>query len=451
MYNNRSFNQQVSSTPIQLKITGPTLEACKEQLYKQFSTDYEIVGYRTVMQPRLGGLLSPKPVVEATYITKNTVSLSKPSDYYSGVQSNYGEILSGMNRTSGAPASSREDFVTARNNILKQQIDSPAQNAIKDLLKNAQVNKQLEEIKSKIDTLSMKTAEREEHPSIVKLEKLLVQNEFSPFYIEEIKNRLRKEFSIEELDDFELVKNSVVDWIGENIKIAGKYKGKSPHIIVIVGPTGVGKTTTIAKMASKVKYLSRKNNVPKGQEPVMHMITIDNMRVAAAEQLEHYGEALDVSVEKAGTKDDLETLYRQYNDPKVKFIFIDTSGFSPNDNKNIAGLVKMLDIPKMHADIFLAVSASTKTKDLEKILRNYEQFNFRSVIITKCDETSTYGNILSVLHEKGKSISWITTGQEVLNTLEPASQLYFLKTLDGFDVDENHILQQFPNETAEEK
>ncbi len=450
MSNNRFYNQPVSSTPIQLKITASTLDECKAQLYKQFNTDYEIVDYRVVMQPRFFGILSPKPVVEATYITKNSVAVPRTTDYYRGSQGSYGGTQLGMNKI-GVSAPVREDFATSRDNILKQQIDSPSKTAIKDLLSNAQMNKQLEEIKDKLDTLSQKTTQKEEHPTIVKLEKLLEQNEFSDFYIEEIKTKIRKEFSIDELDDFNLVKDTVVDWIGENIKIAGKYKGKGPHVIVIVGPTGVGKTTTIAKMASKVKYISRKNNVPKGQEPIMHMITIDNMRVAAAEQLEHYGEALDVSVEKAGNKDDLELLYRQYNDPKVKYIFIDTSGFSTNDNKNIAGLVKMFDIPKMHADIFLAVSATTKTRDLEKIFRNYEQFDFRSVIITKCDETSSYGNILSVLYEKGKSISWITTGQEVLNTLEPASPLYFLKTLDGFDVDENRILQKFSNETAEEQ
>ena len=450
MSNNRYLNQPLSSTPIQLKITASTLDECKAQLYKQFNTDYEIVDYRTVMQPRFFGILSPKAVVEATYITKTSVAAPRPSEYYRGSQGSYGGTQLGMSRP-GLSAPVREDFATSRDNILKQQIDSPSKNAIKDLLSNAQMNRQLEEIKDKLDTLSQKTNQKEEHSTIVKLEKLLEQNEFSDSYIEEIKTRIRKEFSIDELDDFNLVKDAVVDWIGENIKIAGKYKGKGPHVIVIVGPTGVGKTTTIAKMASKVKYISRKSNVPKGQEPIMHMITIDNMRVAAAEQLEHYGEALDVSVEKAGNKDDLELLYRQYNDPKVKYIFIDTSGFSPNDNKNIAGLVKMFDIPKMHADIFLAVSATTKTRDLEKIFRNYEQFDFRSVIITKCDETSSYGNILSVLYEKGKSISWITTGQEVLNTLEPASPLYFLKTLDGFDVDENHILQKFSNETAEEQ
>ncbi|MCR5763475.1 MAG: hypothetical protein K6G00_08865, partial [Treponema sp.] len=351
MYN-RSYNQQFSSTPIQLKITAATLDECKELLYKQFNTDYEIVDYRVVMQPRFFGILSPKPAVEATYITKNSISSPRVNEY-KGNSTGYGFSQPASARDeSSAPV--REDFTTSRDNILKQQISSPSQNAIKDLLKNAQVSRQLEEIKDKIDTLSQKASQKEEHPTIIKLESLLEQNEFSGSYIEEIKSKIRKEFSIEELDDFNLVKNAVVDWIGESINIAGKYKGKMPHVIVIVGPTGVGKTTTIAKMASKVKFISKKRNVPKGQEPIMHMITVDNIRVAAAEQLEHYGQALEVSVEKAGNKDDLELLYRQYNDPKVKYLFIDTSGFSPNDNKHIASLVKMLEIPKMHADIFLA-------------------------------------------------------------------------------------------------
>ena len=445
MYN-RTMNPQ---TPIQLKITAPSLDDCKAQLYKQFNTDYEIVDFRTVMQPRLMGLLAPKPMVEATYITKGTVSVPKISEYYRDTPGSYGRTSGEAGIRYGGNPPAAEDFDTAKENILKKRFDSPSQNAVKDLINRAQLSKQLEDINRKIDSLSQSSSQKNEHPVIAKIEALLVQNEFTSSYIEEIKDKIRKEFSIDELDDFNSVRNSVADWIGEDIKLAGKYKGRLPHVIVIVGPTGVGKTTTIAKMASKVKYLARKNNVPKSQEPNMHMITIDNMRVAAEDQLKHYGDVLDISVEKAGKKEDLESLFRQYNDPKVNYVFIDTSGFSPNDNRNIAGLVEMLDVPKMHADIFLAVSASTKTRDLEKIMRHYEQFNFRSVIITKCDETSSYGNILSVLHERGKSISWITTGQEVLNTLEPATQAYFLRNLEGFDVDEDHIANKFPADTAE--
>lgn len=444
------YNRALSQQPdIQQKVRGASLDECKQILYNQFKTDYVIVDHRIVMKPRLGGLISPKPIVEATYIIKeNSFSSAKASSSYP--QNSYINSSVINSRNSSLP---NEDFTTSRDNILKQRLETPSQNTVKDLLKNAQLAKQLEEISNKIDNLSQQASvsRQDEHPTVLKIEDLLKLNEFTSSYIDMIKARIRKEFSIEELNDFNLVKESVADWIGENIKISEKYKGKTPHVIIIVGPTGVGKTTTIAKMASKVKYIARKNNVPRSQEPVMHMITIDSMRVAALDQLEHYGDALEVSVEKAKGRDDLETLYRQYNDPKVNFIFIDTSGFSPNDNKHIADLVSSIDIPKMHADIFLAVSATTKARDLEKIIRNYEQFDFRSVIITKCDETSSYGNILSVLYEKGKSISWLTTGQEVLNTLEPATEAYFLKNLDGFDVDEDHILNKFPNDTTEDR
>ena len=124
-------------------------------------------------------------------------------------------------------------------------------------------------------------------------------------------------------------------------------------------------------------------------------------------------------------------------------IFIDTSGYSPNDTENIGKMKAVLDVRGMKPDIHLAVAASTKATDLANIMQNYEQFGYNSVIVTKCDESKQYGNIISVLHEKNKKISYIADGQKVVRDIHRADVVQFLIRLSGFDVDRVHIEDEF--------
>ena len=440
---------------IEQSIEAKDLDTCKQILFDRYKTNFTITDYKTIFRPKWW-IFGQKPVVVAKYMVKEPRynPFERPP-----VQS---AAMPGL--PSSVPASAR-DFNSSKKEILEKflqqqqaQPESPqggGGSAVTTFMQNAQIMKKLDELSKQVGGLSPESAKKDEHESIVKVDRLLKQNEFTDGYIKKMNERLRAEFSLEELDDFAAVQTQVADWIGEDIHVAESFRGKNPHIIIIVGPTGVGKTTTIAKLAAKVQWNAKKNGIPMAQWPVMHMITIDNIRVAALEQIEHYANALynDVSVEQVASREKLESLIQLYNSPQVKYVFIDTSGISPNDFEHIATMKKVLDVPKMHADIYLAVSASTKPTDLEKIIRIYEPFGFRSVIITKCDETTTYGNVLSVLIEKGKTISMITTKQDVLNGHERANPYYFLKRLDGFELDDNHIRQRFDNarEASEEK
>ena len=97
----------------------------------------------------------------------------------------------------------------------------------------------------------------------------------------------------------------------------------------------------------------------------------------------------------------------------------------------------------MNPTIYLSVCASTKASDLHNIFRNYEPFDYSSVIVTKCDETKQFGNIISVLWERHKSISYITDGQRVPRNIKKADVIDILKNLSGFDIDRIHIEDYF--------
>ncbi|MBQ6781923.1 MAG: AAA family ATPase [Treponema sp.] len=410
------YNEKVS--PTTQTIVAQTFDECRRQLYNMYGSDYTITGHRTVLK---GGMLGffQKKCIEATYIVgtrQPQQSVSTPADF----QKSRDELL--RSATGGASTAST--------------------------IQIAALNKTVEELKktltSKIDNLATATAAQanEKHPTIQKIEELLSENEFTFSYVNQISNRIREEFSYAELDDFDAVQRKVVDWIGESIEIAPRLYRKLPHVIVLVGPTGVGKTTTVAKLAANIVLDARENGKPPAR---IRMVTIDRTRVGAEEQLRRFGEIMNIDVDKAETSDDVKQIFDTYKDA-LDVLIIDTSGYSPNDYENIGKMRAMLNVKGLDADVYLTITASTKAKDLVSIIQNYEPFNFGSVIVTKCDETSAYGNVLSVLAEKHKSISYITDGQKVPRNIERASVVTFLKQLDGFTIDRIHIEDTFAEE-----
>ena len=97
----------------------------------------------------------------------------------------------------------------------------------------------------------------------------------------------------------------------------------------------------------------------------------------------------------------------------------------------------------MNPDIYLTVMASTKVRDLQNIMQNYEPFGYSSVIVTKCDESEQLGNVISVLHEKHKSVSYVTHGQVASRDIDKADVVNFLIRLENFKVDRVHIEDKF--------
>ncbi len=398
-------------------LQGKNYDDCKAQLWKKYGEDYQILNKKQIL---LGGFLGfgQKEAIEVTY-TLRPYGISRrptPDSYRSETYSS--------------------DFQRNRDELLRN-----ASGNIDSIKQVAQVKQSVEELKDLLkQKLEMSVAATpSKHPSIQKIEEMLEHNEFSFSYISEISKRMASEFSLDQLDDFDFVEKTVVDWIGETISIHSQKTFRPPHVIILVGPTGVGKTTTIAKIAANLILSARDNG---NERPQMRFISIDKTRVGALEQLRNYGEIMEVPVDKAETLDDVKTIYNQYRDMTDAFL-IDTSGYSPNDAVNIGQMRSVLDLDDLHADVYLALSATTKARDLSNIIQNYEPFNFKSVIITKCDETKQYGNVISVLHEKRKSISYITDGQKVPKNIQKASVSYFLMFLNDFKIDRTHIDDKF--------
>jgi len=129
---------------------------------------------------------------------------------------------------------------------------------------------------------------------------------------------------------------------------------------------------------------------------------------------------------------------------------VDTIGKSPRDLVELGRMKQLLDACGTLAELYLVVAASTKSSDLNEILKAFEPFDYKSVIVTKMDETLRIGNIIGALAERGKSISYITNGQKVPGFIEKASVVQFLINLEGFRVNRIRLEEKFPDRSQEQ-
>lgn len=305
----------------------------------------------------------------------------------------------------------------------------------------------LQEVKTLRSTIETRSHDRNEvavggdHPTVARIRDLLELNEFTTPYIRMIVDRLKREFALEELAETEAIERRVVDWIGESIQIDRYRPEGNGHVFILVGPTGVGKTTTIAKLAAMW-------GIEQADRPAkdVRMITIDNYRIGARQQIETYGEIMGIPVHAAENYADLEKQIAVYRD--VDVVFVDTIGKSPRDYVKIGEMKEQLDACGQGAVVHLAVSATTKPSDLEAIIQQYEPFGCRSVVATKLDETARIGSLVSVLHARGKALCYLTVGQRVPIDIEPARVTTLLRKLEGFHIDRSHIEERFSMEAV---
>lgn len=234
----------------------------------------------------------------------------------------------------------------------------------------------------------------------------LVANEVEEVYANQIINEVEKSLKKEAPLDSVLsaVYQKIILKLGEPDDFS--FEENKKKICFFIGPTGVGKTTTIAKLASDMK-LTKKMNIA--------LMTADTYRIAAVEQLRTYANILDIPLDVIYSEDDLKDGLEKLKDYDV--IFVDTAGRSHKNLDQCEELFHLIEaIDNMEGfekEICLVLSVTTKYKDLEKICNTYSKLGAYRIIFTKLDETSALGNILNVAILTNGKISYTTYGQNV--------------------------------------
>ena len=181
------------------------------------------------------------------------------------------------------------------------------------------------------------------------------------------------------------------------------------RVIAFIGPTGVGKTTNLVKLASQYALVHQLK---------VALLTADTYRIGAVEQLRIYRDIIDIPFEAVSTPEELRDALRRHADRDL--IFFDTAGRSPQNRKQLQELRELLDAANP-AEIHLVISATTKNADLLPIVGKFELVPVNRILVTKLDETRTYGILMNLASHFSIPVSYLSTGQNVPGDIEIAT------------------------------
>ncbi len=395
---------------------APTHREAIQKIRSKYGERAKILTHRTI---RMGGVFG--------LFTREGVELS-------GYLSPEEQAKAAAKPQGQSPTAAHASPQNAQNRVQEEK-----QKILENVRGDSTLQKVLEEVQSLREQLGNDgngQGRQEDNPVIKAIEELLSDNDFSHSFISMISGKIRSTLSMEELEDEEKVHERVLEWLAESIPLYSNYDNKKKKILVLIGPTGVGKTTTVAKMAA-IHSIGTKGERAKD----VRIITIDNYRIGAKQQMKTYADILQVPFAGVENYDDLKKNIALYRDADL--ILVDTIGKSPKDYMNLAKMREVLEACGGQSEIHLALSATTKASDIKEILQQFEPFGYRSVVLTKLDETMRVGNVISVLWERGKTVSYITDGQGVPDDIERAGAVRFLKNLEGFSLSPERLRNKF--------
>lgn len=424
------------------KFQGKTEQEAVEKARKEMGQNAVIMNVRQI-KPRgfLAGLKGPTYEVTAAIEEREQYrdpvpALKTPLKMHDNISVAADEAISlpplKAPAAGNVPAAAPATALQARKPLIKEQPETEDSAELKGRIENLQKLlqeklPQAEKPKSQepnapIEAADRKNAQSEEFRFLKTVYGILLENEVDEKYVNEI------------LDDVEKVARhgNGVDLILSNIyqKMILKFgtpktiefTGKKPKVVFFIGPTGVGKTTTIAKVASAMKM---------DHEKKVAFLTADTYRIAATEQLRTYANILDAPLTVIYSPQEMNDAIERVK--AYDLVLVDTAGFSHKSDaqrEDTRALIESLD-PKYEREIYLVLSATTKYKDLLEIVDIYHEMTAYKLIFTKLDETSTYGNLLNVKLYSGADISYVTMGQNVPDDIEVFHTQRIVKQLLG--------------------
>ena len=266
----------------------------------------------------------------------------------------------------------------------------------------------------------------EADPELLKFAKLLyntmISNEVDELYANQVIDEISKINKPGIPFDYALaeVYQKMILKFGQPSGIMPAKQG--PKVVFFIGPTGVGKTTTIAKLASSFSV---------GEKKKVALLTADTYRIAAAEQLRTYADILEVPCRVIYTVEEVEKALRDFKD--YDYIMVDTAGHSHQNEKqreNMNSIVHSVD-GLAEKEVYLVLSATTKYRDLISISDTYSKITDYKLIFTKLDETTTLGSLFNLKLHTGASISYVTDGQNVPDDIDVFNPQKTVKLLLG--------------------
>ncbi len=404
------------------KFTAKTEKEAIENARAELGEGVVVMNVKPVKNKGLFAFLK-SPMMEVT------VALEEESEKLTAAVSAINSVIASSQNKEEEDAKSTPVIETS------ERRDRDNSNIIKERRENnSAIEEKLDSLQSLLEQQLQKPEEEKEESGEEEKEETETDKFMHLLHDTMLENEVDEKYAREIMDEIELINkpNIPFDYALANIyqKMIlkfGKPSGIEPasngiKLVFFIGPTGVGKTTTIAKIASKFRVDEKKK---------VALLTADTYRIAAAEQLRTYANILEVPFRVIYTVEEINKALEDFKD--YDYILIDTAGHSHQNmtqKDNMRNIIHSVD-DRVESEVHLVLSATTKYKDLISIADSYKEMADYKLIFTKLDETTTLGNLLNLRLYTGASLSYVTYGQNVPDDIEDFNPQKTVKRLLG--------------------
>ncbi len=369
------------------KFVAPTLKEATEMMKRELGEDAIVLGTRRIKQPGIFGFFKPDLIEVIGAIEEEKIKIKNEAGADNAV-----ELLRKMTN----------EIEAKRKNLFNED----AQKVEFEKYDYTEIKSELEEVKQALNELTehLKYKSSAQYPSVLKKAFLnLIEKEVEEELANKIIRTVLMKLSGEELRDEKLVESEVINVISEILKFSKPVKPvrRKTFVLAFVGPTGVGKTTTVAKLAAIYKLFENAR---------VALISADTYRIAAIEQLQTFANIANIPMDVAYTPEDMTRLVRKHQDKDI--ILIDTVGRNQRQTEHISELgkfIKSADPDEVH----LVLSATSSYKNMLDVYNRFKSLLPNRLIFSKVDEAVSLGYILNVAYRTKLPLSYITTGQNV--------------------------------------
>lgn len=401
------------------KYVGPSMRDALEKMKKDLGTGAVILGSRKISR---GGFLDflGKEMFEVTATTeenilvdhKRTAKTGSPADSHISVTvgDNGPVVQSSRAEFSGLIKDTLAEVKPLSTSSFGSELAYPNSSESGRVLL---LQDELKDLKSAVGEMAeqIKYQRMPSLPPVLKdIYKKLVDIELEEKIAGDLIQSVLARFSESEYSQPEKVEKCLIEEISRMIDVAKPtpMRENSPLVIVLTGPSGTGKTTSLAKLATNKKFYGGKK---------VAMLTADTYRVAATQQLGTFSEIADIPMEIVHSPRDIAKLLKRHRDKEV--ILIDTAGGSQFNEKMLGELKNLLQAADPD-EVHLVLSVNTKPKDMAHAIKRFRTGKNMRLLLTKFDETLTFGSIVSVARNSEIPLSFLTFGQEVPEDIEAA-------------------------------
>ena len=414
------------------KFVGQNIKNLTEQMKQELGADAIVLNTRKVPRGGVFGALG-KELIEITAAIDEEVDVrrttySPTTEMQGRTRSNetFETVLmnSGIQVTSEAPrlrSSETLEGLQKMTDHFQRRITEGSKElpeAAKGLADIVQLKSEVEEIKSSLSDIAHEIKYKHSSSLPEHLKRVyaaLVDNEVPEKLAAETTQAVCKNLPLSQVERKDVIDRLVIEAIAGQIRtgVPPPAKTKRPRIVALVGPTGVGKTTTIAKLAAIQKLV---NHAEVG------LITADTYRIGAIEQLRTFASIADIPMEVVYRPSDMSHALKKFS--KKDIVFVDTVGRNQRSKKDLAELRKFVDAAKPD-EIHLVLSATTSSKAQLDIVDKFRSLQPNNLIFSKIDEAVTFGPLFNIAQKQKLNISYLTTGQAVPEDIVPADGIKF--------------------------